>query len=187
MELTLEDKYNFIKEEVQKSLSKNPIEIVKGIMHKPYINIHGPEHHFLDGAAFLVAFKNSGGEISLKESLDTLKERTIKMPGAMCGFWGVCGAVASIGACLAIINQTGPLTDNAFYQDNMEYTASVISRMSQIGGPRCCKRNAFLALSMAAKFVKDKYGVEMDIKEVHCEFRNFNSQCIKTRCPFYKA
>lgn len=61
MEYTLNDKYKLIKEEVLKSLSKNPIEIAKIIMNNVFINIHGPEHHYLDGACFLVAFKNAGG------------------------------------------------------------------------------------------------------------------------------
>ena len=186
MEYTLEDKYRLIKEEILKSKSKNPIEIVKSIMHKDFINIHGPEHHFLDGASFLVAYKNSGGQIDINNAIDVLAERTIKMPGAMCGFWGVCGSVASVGAVLSIIHETGPLTSNDYYKDNMEYTSSVIQKMSEIGGLRCCKRNAFLSLTNAVKFVEIKYGIKMDIEEVKCEFSSWNKQCIERKCPFYK-
>src|SRR5574344_2143919 len=117
MEYTLEDKYRLIKEDVISQTSTNPITILKAIMHKEYILIHGQEHHFLDGASFLVAYKNAGGEGNLIEALDTLATRTIKMPGAMCGYWGVCGSCASIGACLAIINETGPLSSDDFYKD----------------------------------------------------------------------
>ena len=78
MEYTLDEKYKLIKEEVLKSSSKNPVEIAKSIMHKDFVNIHGPEHHFLDGASFLVAFKNAGGEVDVSEAIDTLAERTIK-------------------------------------------------------------------------------------------------------------
>ncbi len=39
---------------------KNPITIALQLMKKDFINIHGPEHHFLDGAAFLTAFRNAG-------------------------------------------------------------------------------------------------------------------------------
>ena len=86
MEYTLDDKYKLIKEEVLKSKSKNPIEIAKSIMHKDFVNIHGSEHHFLDGACFLVAYKNAGGEVDVSQAIDMLAERTLKMPGAMCGF-----------------------------------------------------------------------------------------------------
>ena len=34
----------------------------------------------------------------------------LRMPGAMCGLWGICGAITSIGAALAIIDGTGPLS-----------------------------------------------------------------------------
>ena len=39
--------------------------IFKQIAEKEYISIHGPEHHILDGASLLVAYKNAGGEIDL--------------------------------------------------------------------------------------------------------------------------
>ena len=52
MEYTLNDKYKLIKEEVLKSLSKNPIEIAEIVMNNDFINIHGHEHHYLDGACF---------------------------------------------------------------------------------------------------------------------------------------
>jgi hypothetical protein len=187
MEYTLDNKYRLIKEEVLKSNSKNPIEIAKSIMCKNFISIHGPEHHYLDGASFLVAYKNAGGNVDLELSLDELAKRTIKMPGAMCGHWGVCGSVTSVGAVLSIINQTGPLTLNDYYKDNMEFTSFVINKMSKIGGPRCCKRNAFLSLSYAVEFVEEKYGIKMDINDIRCEFSSINKQCIGNNCPFFKG
>ena len=84
MEYTLQDKFSFIKRDIVKYTSKNPVAIVKEMMHKDYINIHGPEHHFLDGAAFATAMKNAGGKFSLDECLNELENRAAKMPGAMC-------------------------------------------------------------------------------------------------------
>lgn len=185
MEYSLNEKYELIKREVLKSSSKNPVEIAKSIMHKDFVNIHGPEHHFLDGASFLVAYKNAGGEVDISNAIDTLAERTIKMPGAMCGFWGICGSTASVGAALAIIHETGPLSSNDYYKDNMEFTSAVIKRMSEIGGPRCCKRNAFLSLTYAVEFVERKYGIKMDINNVKCEFSSWNKQCLGNKCPFF--
>lgn len=186
MEYALMEKYDLIIKEMKKEISKNPIQIVKRIMLKDFINIHGPEHHFLDGIAFLVAYNNAGGKIDLESAFQELKKRTIKMPGAMCGHWGICGSVASIGAALSILHETGPLSNDDFYKDHMEYTSSVINEMSKIGGPRCCKRNAFLSISRAVQFVYEKYNIQMDIDEIQCEFTDWNQQCIKTRCPFYK-
>ena len=187
MEYTLNDKYKFIKEEALKTTSKNPIKIAKEIMHKNFINIHGPEHHFLDGACFLAALKNTGSNIDLDKALDILAERSIKMPGAMCGHWGVCGSSSSLGAALSIIHEVSPLSSSDYYKDNMEYVASVIKKMSEIGGPRCCKRNAFISLSLAVNFVNIKYGIKMELDDIDCEFSSLNKQCIGLKCPFYKG
>ena len=186
-EYTLEDKYNLIKQEIVKCNSKDPINIASEIMRKDFIGIHGPEHHFLDGASFLTAYKNAGGAIDLDRCLDELAKRTVKMPGAMCGHLGVCGSLASIGAALSVIHNTGPLSTDDYYKHNMEYAAAVLSEMSKIGGARCCKRNAFLSLSYAVKFVEEKYGVDMKIGNFKCDFSSLNKQCLKKECPFYRT
>ena len=88
-EYSLENRYDLIKQDIMKFTSKkNPITIALQLMKKDFINIHGPEHHFLDGAAFLTAFRNAGGDINLGQCLDELAKRAFKMPGAMCGHWG---------------------------------------------------------------------------------------------------
>lgn len=81
MVYTLEEKYDLIKQQISKLSSANPIDIVKELMHQSFVSIHGPEHHFLDGAAFLAAYKNAGGNLNLAESLTELAARAIKMPG----------------------------------------------------------------------------------------------------------
>ena len=185
MEYTLQDKFNLIKRDIVKYTSTNPVAIIKEIMKKDYINIHGPEHHFLDGAAFATALKNAGGKFSLEECLNELDNRAAKMPGAMCAYWGVCGSTASVAAVLSIIHKTSPLSTDEYYKDNMEFTSAVLSRMSKIGGARCCKRNAFLSLSYGIKFVKEKYGIEMKTDDILCEFSPQNKQCLGNKCPFY--
>lgn len=186
MPYTLEEKYKLIKEEVLKHKEVNPIEIINDVMKNDYINMHGPEHHFLDGASFLVAYNNASNSIDINNALDKLKERSIKMPGTMCGYFGVCGSSTSIGSALAIIHNTGPLSNNDFYKDNMEYTSKVISIMAKIGGPRCCKRNAYISIINGVLFVKEKYNVDMKVDKPVCDFSKFNKDCIKVRCPFYK-
>ena len=110
MEMTLQDKFDLIKRDLVDQKSKDPIAIIKEMMRKDYINIHGPEHHFLDGAAFAVAMKNAGGKFCLDEVFNELEKRAAKMPGAMCAYWGVCGSTASVAAVLSIIHKTGPLS-----------------------------------------------------------------------------
>ena len=155
-------------------------------MHKDYIHIHGPEHHVLDGACFLTALHNQGVEFDLAEALDEMINRGSKMPGATCGQWGVCGSSASLGAALAILHGTGPLSDNEYYKDNMRYTSKVLGRMAEIGGPRCCKRNAYLSIKTMIEFMKEQYGIAMEDMNIQCAFSGENQQCIGNRCPFMK-
>lgn len=41
----------------------------RNIVKNEYINIHGPEHHILDGACLLMAFYNAGGKIDIDAAL----------------------------------------------------------------------------------------------------------------------
>lgn len=107
--MTIQEKAELILKDIKKEKGNNPIQIFKRIVDHGYINIHGPEHHILDGACLLVAFKNAGGEIDLDDALNKIMIEGLRMPGAMCGLWGVCGAVTSLGAALSLIDHTGPL------------------------------------------------------------------------------
>ena len=132
--------------------STNPVEIFYNIAQKEFIRIHGPEHHVLDGAALLTAFYNAGGKIDLNESLNELMRRGLQMPGATCGMWGVCGAVTSMGAALSIIDGTSPLSSDGSWGKHMEFTSNALKGLSQLGGPRCCKRDAFISFQEAVRY-----------------------------------
>lgn len=185
MDYTMEEKYRLIKSRLLESREKNPLLILKSIMKDDYINMHGPEHHFLDGASLMTAMKNNGLDFDLSACLDKLAERTIKMPGAMCGYWGVCGSITSVAACFALIDGTGPLSIDASYGEHMEFTSRVIAIMSKIGGPRCCKRNAFISLGEGIKYANEHYGLKIENNVYVCEFSSRNKQCIEDRCPFH--
>ena len=83
--MTVREKAELIVKDIKKEQGTNPVVIFKQIAEKEYISIHGPEHHILDGASLLVAYKNAGGEIDLEQALDRLMSEGLRMPGAMCG------------------------------------------------------------------------------------------------------
>lgn len=186
MEYTVLEKIKLIKNILLESKENKPILLLNKIMKEDFVNIHGPEHHFIDGACFMVCLHNNGLEFDLEKSLNILEERSIKMPGAMCGYWGVCGSVASFGAVFSIIDETGPLSCSIDYSFHMEYTSKVLSKMSEIGGPRCCKRNAYLSLIEAINYANIHYNLNIKMDKIVCEFSIFNKECLKTKCPFYK-
>lgn len=72
MEYTPEQRAAYIITECEKSTSKSPYYIFHAIAKMDFVRIHGPEHHVLDGACILTAFRNAGGKIELHEALNKL-------------------------------------------------------------------------------------------------------------------
>ena len=155
--MTVKEKAELIVKDIKKERGTNPVVIFKQIAEKEYVSIHGPEHHILDGASLLVAYKNAGGEIDLEQALDRLMAEGLRMPGAMCGLWGICGAITSIGAALAT-------------------TVGVLTEVPVI----------LMLVRIANDYVNAHYGVTLQYEQMQCGFTDFNEQCIKERCPFHE-
>ena len=183
MEYSLQQRAELIVAECMKISDTDPYIIFHIIAQKDYVNIHGPEHHILDGACILTAYHNAGGDIDLDDALHKLMSEGLRMPGAACGLWGVRGAVTSIGAALAIIDGTGPLSTED-WGSHMEYTSAALARLAKVGGPRCCKRDAFSSMELAADYIQEHYGITLDMQPIKCDFSPQNAQCIGKRCPY---
>lgn len=183
--MTIAEKAACILRDIKAETGTSPVRIFRKIAGKEYMSIHGPEHHILDGASLLVAYHNAGGRIDLSAALDKLMAEGLRMPGAMCGLWGICGAITSIGAALAIIDGTGPLSNDGTWGEHMQFTAKAIGELGTINGPRCCKRDAMIAFKNGIEYVNSHYGVELIYEPEVCGFSAQNLQCIHERCPFY--
>ncbi len=184
--MTIAEKSELIISDIKKETGISPVRIFRNIAKNDYVNMHGPEHHILDGASILVAYKNAGGDIDLDLSLERLKGEGLRMPGAMCGLWGICGAITSVGAALAIIDGTGPLSTDGTWGEHMQFTASAIGELGTINGPRCCKRDAMIAFKNGIEYINQHYNVFLEWEEMQCDYSGKNEQCIQTRCPFFK-
>lgn len=163
--------------------SKNPVEILRRLMTLEFCHMHGPEHHIMVGSALLTAFKNAGGEIDLQKALLEMQSRGKKVPGGACGFWGACGAGISSGMFVSIVTGSTPLAKEEWGLSN-KMTASSLGAIGEVGGPRCCKRNSYLAIIKAVSFAKEHLGVEMELEKIKCTHFSENNQCIGERCPF---
>ena len=160
--MTVEEKAKLIIQDIKEETGINPVKIFKRMASKDYISMHGPEHHILDGACVLVAYNNAGGNINLDEGLERLMSEGLKMPGAMCGHWGICGAITSIGAVLSILDKTGPLSDDGTWGNHMAYTSDAIGELGKINGPRCCKRDAMIAFKHGIEYINNHYDVKLE-------------------------
>lgn len=164
--------------------SADPIHIVRQMMAMPFCHMHGPEHHIMVGSALLTAFRNAGGEIDLPAALIEMQKRGKCVPGGACGFWGACGAGISIGMFMSILTRSTPLTHEPWGLSN-QMTSASLKAIGIVGGPRCCKRNTYLAIQSTIDFVKEHFGIEMVKQEVKCIHYAKNNQCIAERCPFF--
>ena len=163
--------------------SKDPIIIMDKLMSQPFCHMHGPEHHVMVGAALLTAYRNAGGEVDLESRLLAMLQRGKQVPGGACGFWGACGAGISSGIFVSLISGASPLATEAWGLSN-RMTAKSLEAIGKIGGPRCCKRDSYLAILSAVEFVREHFGVEMETHDVVCSRCADNNQCIGRRCPF---
>ena len=105
-----------------------------------------------------------------------------EVPGGACGFWGACGAGISAGQFMAIATKSTPLAVEPWGLSN-QMTARALDSIGKVGGPRCCKRDSFLAILAAVDFTREHLGVEMERTVPGCSYSSQNNQCIGGRCP----
>ncbi len=168
-----------------KQKSKNPLYILEKMMSLGFCHMHGPEHHIMVGASLLTAYKNAGGDLDLKTALSEIFKRGKQVPGGACGFWGACGAGISTGMYVSVVTKATPLAKEAWGLSN-RMTSSALEAIGKNGGPRCCKRDSYLAIIEAIRFTEEKLNVKMESDRVYCSRSHLNNQCIHEECPFYK-
>ena len=164
--------------------SKNPVHILEKMMDLPFCHMHGPEHHVMVGAALLTAYQNAGGELDLPKALQEMYKRGKAVPGGSCGFWGACGAGISTGQFMAIATDATPLAVKPWGLSN-RMSAKALETIGLHGGPRCCKRDSWLAALTAVDFAAEHLQVQMEKTIPVCRYSHKNNQCIQKHCPFY--
>lgn len=167
------------------SESVNPVEIATRMMRSPEVQMHGPEHHCLVPAALLTAFHNAAQKPGRRQSLETATQRAKNVPGGVCGLWGSCGAAIGAGIFASVATGASPLSVEAWSLSNL-LTSRCLEEISRYGGPRCCKRDTYLAIRTAVPFAAEHLGVTMEVPEhITCGFHRGNPECARARCPFY--
>jgi len=169
-----------------RSTEVDPFEMAIALMKNPAVKMHGPEHHFLVPAVLLSAYYNKTGETGRKEkAIKTARKRAEHIIGGFCGLFGDCGAAVGTGIFVSIITGATPLSREEWRLSNL-MTAQSLKEIAIRGGPRCCKRNTFLALKCAVAFLRSEFGVSLPGGEnLRCTFSDQNSECLREKCPFY--
>lgn len=168
------------------SKSKNPIDLATLLMKHPSFKMHGIEHHFLVPAVLLTTYCNATGQnMLINEKINQANQRSRNILGGFCGFYGACGAAIGAGIFMSLITGATPLSINEWgYANNI--TANALLKISQNGGPRCCKKTVYISILTAIDFLKEKFNINLEKTDpVKCEFVNNNAQCMFERCGFY--
>lgn len=163
----------------------NPYVIAKNLFLDQRIHLHGPEHHVLVPAVLLAAYYNKTKEPQLKERyLALVKDRGSKIPGGFCGYAGCCGAGVGVGIFFSILEQISPLNHEKWGEVN-QVSGETLLNIGKYAGPRCCKRNTFVAFETANHILQEKMGVSLIDKPMICGWFAKNEECLKEECAYY--
>lgn len=158
-------------------------------MDLPGLAMHCPQHHYLFPAVLLTACakKERKSEEELLPMLEEAKKRAKKVLGGFCGYYGNCGAAVGVGIFLSIYTNTTPLSEENWQWVN-EATGRSLIRIASVEGPRCCKRNGFLAFEEAVEVIRERLSVHLEMpSEVKCHYFLQNKECKHGKCPYFKG
>jgi hypothetical protein len=177
--------YESIKAALLNATTADPLALAREVMEGEGLAVNGPIHHFLEGAAFLAAFRNAGGRLNLPRALEMLAVQAARIPEGVCDDCGTCGAVTSVATAMAIIRKMTGAIDGDRYRAHMQYTARALAEIAALGGPRCCKRNGFVAITLGARFLNESLGTALTLAPTPCPFSAANATCLGAKCPFF--
>jgi hypothetical protein len=167
------------------SREKDPMKLAIEIMGNPSVKMHGPEHHFLVPGVLLTTYHNvCERREDLPDRLATARKRGGTVPGGHCGFFGNCGAAVGTGIFISIIQDCTPLSTQEWRLSNL-MTSKSLERVANNGGPRCCKRNTYLAIESAVEFLAENFDTTMEISHPKCGFSHLNKECKTNECLYF--
>ena len=90
------------------------------------------------------------------------------------------------GIFVSVVTGATPLSLEEWRLSNL-MTAKSLYTIANAGGPRCCKRNSFLAIPEAVSFIKDQFGVDLSHSSsaLRCRFHRLNKECPQEECRFF--
>jgi hypothetical protein len=84
-----------------------------------------------------------------------------------------------------VVTRTNPISKGKRWAQCNRLTSESLARIAEVGGPRCCKRNAVLSIQTACAFLEREFGVVLHPSAYGCTRSEDNRECIGHRCPFY--
>ena len=164
----------------------DPVRIAQDVMDNVGVMIHGPEHHFLIPAVLLTAYLNFSGQVERKKGLlEEARKRASFIPGGFCWTHGSCAAGIGVGTFVSLITQATPLSGKEWQLSNLA-TAKALESIARSGGPRCCKRDTFIAIRKACEFLDELLQIKLPCdSQIICRYFSLNRECTRQECIFF--
>lgn len=162
-------------------------ELAMRIMDNPILAMHCPQHHFLIPAVMLTAaYKAQGRPIEmLRDDITEAMLRAKNILPAFCGLYGSCGAAVGLGVYTSILTDSDQYSVRTWALSN-QIVGECLVEISKIDGPRCCKRNSFIALKVGEEFSRNEFGLDIgDTPSIKCTHFERNEECKQNECPFF--
>lgn len=181
---------DWIVELLMGSSGTTPASLMEEVMADPRCPAFGPIHHFIVGAVLLTCWHNAEAADDRVErlgaDLEEMIGRSSFVPGATCARWGVCGAAASAGMAYAIVRDNAPLKQEG-WQEGQLMVSDLLARIARSGSPRCCKRDARVAIAAAVPYFNALGGSHLreSSEAPTCATFAQNSVCMASQCPYH--
>jgi hypothetical protein len=193
--LTMDDYIDFMPKVlpiILQQSTKDPVDLFETVISElsgiwsasEQLPFHGPWHHGIVPAVILTALKNSGYNYS-NEDIKEGFMRGLKIPAGGCGFCGTCGGGSGVGITISIIQKSTPFHDKERSR-GFEAAIKAQERIGKLGGPRCCRLSAYVAIEQSIKYLK-KFDHELPEQKMigRCKIYESNAECHRDRCPYY--
>jgi len=193
--LTMEDYMEFMPKVlpiILQQSEKDPVELFDSVISKlnniwtasDQLPFHGPWHHGIVPAVLIMALKNNNYQFTEKEVKEAFM-RGLKIPAGGCGFCGTCGGGSGVGITISITQKATPFHDKERAL-GFEAALKAQERIGKLGGPRCCRLSAYVAIEQAVKYLK-RFHYELPEQKMigHCDVYELNKECHQQRCPYY--
>jgi len=162
----------------------NPVAIAERMMTHPSFGSSGPEHHGVPAAALLAAVRNAGLHALSPGRIAAAVRQTADIPMGACGSRGDCGACVGAGVAMATVlgadYRTGP--ERALV---LRTTSRALGQLADLGGVRCCKQAAYVAVETAAAILLEARGFRLEVSPIRCTFAGRLPECNGTECPYH--
>jgi 7,8-dihydro-6-hydroxymethylpterin dimethyltransferase len=166
------------------STERDLFELFLRLRQLPDIPMHGSEHHGLLAGLVVAAYRNCGGDVGEDDVIKAIVRANV-IPGRACGYLGICGAAAAMGAAFSVILDATPLRAER-RQQVLQVVAKVAMTHAMQNAARCCQRECVLALKTAAELSCGHLPVTLIANSpFRCEQSRDCVECAGSKCPFY--